>query len=69
MRLGYKLRSPCVYTHAKRSHKHIKDPVVHVTVQWIMETPNLCSLKFGGLWKHQTYVVLSSVDYGNTKLM
>ena len=26
---------PCVYTHAKRPHTHVKDPVVH----WIMETP------------------------------
>ena len=29
-----------VCTHAKRSHTHVKDPVVHVGVRWIMETPN-----------------------------
>ena len=28
-----------MYTHAKRSHTHTKDPLVHD--------------KFGGLWKHQ----------------
>ena len=27
------------HTHAKRSHMLIKDPVVRVRVQWIMETP------------------------------
>ena len=30
----YKTRSH-VYMHAKRSHTHVKDPVVHVIVQWI----------------------------------
>ena len=29
---------PCVYTYAKRSHTHVKDPVAHVRVRWIMET-------------------------------
>ena len=29
-----------IYTHAKRSHTHVKGPVVHVRVRWIMETPN-----------------------------
>ena len=32
-----KLRSR-VCTHAKRSHMHIKDPVVHVRVRWIIQT-------------------------------
>ena len=27
-----------MYTHAKRSHTHFKDPVVHVRVRWIMKT-------------------------------
>ena len=27
------------HTHAKRSCTHVKDPGVHVKVQWIMETP------------------------------
>ena len=36
-RWDYKARSP-VYTHPKGSHTHIKDPVVHVRVQRIMET-------------------------------
>ena len=27
-----------VYTYAKRSHMHVKDPVVHVRVWWTMET-------------------------------
>ena len=31
-------RGPRVYTCAKRSHTHVKDPVVHVTVRWTMET-------------------------------
>ena len=33
----YEPRYPCVciYTHAKRSRKHVKDPVVHVRVWWI----------------------------------
>ena len=30
----------CVYTHAKRSHTPVKDPVVHVTVQWTVEKQN-----------------------------
>ena len=31
--------NPCVYTHAYTSPcTHIKDPVVHVRVRWIMET-------------------------------
>ena len=30
---------PC-NTQTKRSHTHIKNPVVHAQVQWIMETPN-----------------------------
>ena len=30
---------PSVYTRAKRSHTHVKDPVVHVTVWRIMEAP------------------------------
>ena len=30
--------SSCVYTHTKRQRTHIKDPVVHVRVQWVMET-------------------------------
>ena len=31
---------PCVYIymHAKRSHTHVKDPVAHVRVWWVMET-------------------------------
>ena len=37
LRWDYKPRS-CGYTHAKRSHTHIKDSVVHVRVWWIMET-------------------------------
>jgi len=41
-RWDYKLKFPvCVqitmYTHAKRSHTHIKDRALHVRVQWIME--------------------------------
>ena len=31
-------RSPHVCAHAKRWHTHVKDPVVHVIVRWIMET-------------------------------
>ena len=27
-----------MYTHAKRSHAHVKDPVVHVRVGWTMKT-------------------------------
>ena len=27
-----------MYTHAKRSHTHVKDPVVHVRNRWIMVT-------------------------------
>ena len=30
---------PCVHTHEKQSHMHAKDPVVHVRVWRIMETP------------------------------
>ena len=34
-----KSRSPvCLYTHAKRSHMQVKDPLVHVSIRWIMET-------------------------------
>ena len=29
----------CVYTQAKRSHTHVKDPLVRVRVMWIMKTP------------------------------
>ena len=36
--------TPCVYcvyacndVYKKRSHRHVKDPVVHVRVQWIMK--------------------------------
>ena len=29
--------TPCAYTRAERSHVHIKDPAVHVSVQWITE--------------------------------
>ena len=32
-------RGPRVYTHAKRSHTHVKDPVVHVRVRRIMGPP------------------------------
>ena len=37
----YKPRSPMciIHMHAKRSHTHDNDPVVHVRVWWIMETP------------------------------
>ena len=28
---------PCVYA-CKRSHTHVKDPVVHVRVRWTMES-------------------------------
>ena len=28
-----------VYMHATGLHTHVKDPVVHVRVGWIMETP------------------------------
>ena len=37
---------PCVYVCKKRSHTHVKDPVVYAGVRWIMETP-----EFGGLRK------------------
>ena len=30
-----------IYMHAKRSHAHVKDPLVHVRVRWIMETPKI----------------------------
>ena len=30
---------PHVYKHTKRSHTHTEDPVPHVRVWWIMETP------------------------------
>ena len=30
-----------MYTHAKRSHMHVEDPVVHVRVRWTMETTKL----------------------------
>ena len=33
-----KLRSPCVYSHAHRSHTHVKEPGVHFRVRGIMET-------------------------------
>ena len=36
-RCDYKPMSS-VYTHTKRSHTHVKDPVAHVRVPWIMET-------------------------------
>ena len=36
-RLRLYTEAPRVNTHAKRSHKHVKDPVVHVRVRWIME--------------------------------
>ena len=36
--MSYKPRFPRVYTHAKRPHMHVKDPVVHVRVWWTMET-------------------------------
>ena len=29
---------PCVYARKKRSHTHVKDPVVRVRVRWTMET-------------------------------
>ena len=29
---------PCVYTHSKRSHTYVNDPVVHVRFRWIVET-------------------------------
>ena len=32
----------CMCKHAKISHTHFKDPVVHVSVHWITETPNKC---------------------------
>ena len=35
--------------HAKRSHAQVKDPVVHVKVRWIMETPIWPSMH----WKWQ----------------
>ena len=35
----YKRTISRVYTHAKRSHAHVKEPVVHVRVRWIIETP------------------------------
>ena len=35
---------PHVYKHTKRSHTHIKDPVPHVRVWWIMETPKQPSM-------------------------
>ena len=36
----YKPKSPnpLLYTHAKRSRTHVKNPVVHVRVRWIKET-------------------------------
>ena len=35
---------PCVYMHAKRSHTQVNDPVVHVRVRWITETPKQPSM-------------------------
>ena len=32
-------RGPPLNAHAKRSHTHVKDPVVHIRVRWITETP------------------------------
>ena len=32
----------CMCKHAKISHTHFKDPVVHVSVHWIIEKPNKC---------------------------
>ena len=29
-----------MYTHVKRSHTHVKDPVVRVRVGWTVETTN-----------------------------
>ena len=38
----YKLRFPCEHARAKKSHNyaHVKDPVVCVSIQWIVETPD-----------------------------
>ena len=42
IKLQTKVLSPLplsnVYTCKKRSHRHVKDPVLHVRVRWIMET-------------------------------
>ena len=49
--------SPCVYvTRAKRSHAHVKDPVVHGRVWWVMETPKTTqhALKVFQMWKLDT---------------
>ena len=30
---------PSVHTHANKNTQHVQDPVVHVIVRWIVETP------------------------------
>ena len=39
------LGPPRVQAQAKRSHRHVKDNVVRVSVRWIMETPNPACIK------------------------
>ena len=43
-------------TRAKRSHAHVKDPVVHGRVWWVMETPQTTqhALKVFQMWKFDT---------------
>ena len=38
--LLFKHAKSYVFKHAKRSEGHFKDPVVHVRLRWIIETPN-----------------------------
>ena len=49
-----------MYPHAKRSHMHLKDHVVHVRVWWVMETPKQSSM----YWKCQTQS-LHSAEVGH----
>ena len=42
---------PCVYVCKKITHTLIKDPVVHVWVRWIMETPKHYALKVARIFR------------------
>ena len=45
----YKLRSPSVDTHAKRSHTHIRNHTVYIRVQWILGAQKEPSMHYPSL--------------------
>ena len=42
----FRCAQPCayIYPRIRKTIRNVKDPVVHVTVRWIMETPKITTM-------------------------